>query len=81
MLLNLVPVVLRINVHIIDMDKQSQDLDSNAFCVSYNNAQVNTFRFKVIGDSLNLHSETLQVMRKEGHYDALYNQSRWTDGI
>jgi len=77
----MVPVVLRINVKIIDLIKATefQPMDVRTYQEILNASRVKELMFQVPSDGMDLHTEiTLFVNRRDGHYDALYHESNFS---
>ena len=77
-LLNIVPIVLRANILIVNLDttKRNSALEEDVYGVNKHLSKILDMSFSVKGDGLDLHdSLTLYVMRRENHYDALYNKN------
>jgi len=76
-LLNLVPIVLRCNIQIVNINTNQRDspLDVQVFNLEDNKAEIEEMKFSIPNDGLDFHKEvTLAVLRKDGHYDALYSK-------
>mmetsp|Transcript_29095 Transcript_29095/g.28120 ORF Transcript_29095/g.28120 Transcript_29095/m.28120 type:complete len:154 (+) Transcript_29095:1148-1609(+) len=73
-LLYIMPIVMRINIYIVNIDtskNQKQNLSKPKFNVEECKADLEDISLKAF-DNLNLHDYTLYVLRKDGHYDAIY---------
>lgn len=76
MLFSIVPIALRISIFIVNIDTSKSALNntSNAFKTFQmieNRASQPDLQLKM-NDDLNLHDNILYVLRKDGHYDILY---------
>jgi hypothetical protein len=76
LLLLVVPVILKMSVHIVNIDTSQEAqkyCDMPTFSLIQGPASHQDLKHVIEGNSrLNLHEETLYVMRKDGHYDAIF---------
>ena len=74
-LLNIVPIVLRINVFIVNINtsQRAKDGAEEPIVIQENKAKYDDISLK-LNDQLNFHDKmfTINVLRKDGHYDLLY---------
>lgn len=72
----IVPIALRINIHIVDMSNNQEA--QNAFYKTEFNADRVEFKLR-IDDGLDLHDKTIFVLRKSGYYDIIYKNKDQDD--
>ena len=76
LLLLIVPVILKMSIHIVNIDTSQEAqryLEMPSFSKIPGPARHDDLQHMIAGNSrLNLHDETLYVMRKDGHYDAIF---------
>jgi len=77
LLLFVVPVIMKINIHIVNIDTSPEARmykENTKFSVVDGPSRHQGLLHIIDGDSaLNLHDQTLYVLRKDGHYDALFS--------
>jgi hypothetical protein len=77
LLLFVVPVIMKMNIHIVNIDTSAEARaykEMSKFSVIHGPAKHEDLMHEIQGDSaLNLHDQTLYVLRKDGHYDALFS--------
>jgi hypothetical protein len=70
-----VPIALRINVFIVNIDTSARVRNNQSlktFDLQECKAEYPDLKLEA-EDNLNFHNDTLYVMRKDGHYDIIYN--------
>jgi hypothetical protein len=72
LLMIVVPIALKINVHIVNIETKEEKVAQRVSLFFNHSSQEDILHRIANSEHLNLHKETLYVMRKGGHYDITY---------